>query len=141
MNINDLEKFIEELFENPEKMGDISTVMKKVMDFYSELSEKLVKATPEERVIMSQALVKMAEKFEGKLDGMASQMGISKNQLKQLMENKESYTPEVWSGVQSFQEKIEKEKNLLVKRLTSEEEIKEESKIVTDPPRRAWISS
>jgi|GEM_PF-5695188 len=142
MNLNDLKTFILEVLENPGSVKDVNQVMEKAFAMYQELSEMFAQANPEERERIAESLMELGTFFDQKIGQVASDMGMSKEDLLIAMQDPNNYTEDVWGKVQNFQNKVEVEKNQLVKKLTGNEETsKPKTKVKKFNSKKAWVSA
>lgn len=144
MNINDLKNFIDDVLNNPEKIGDVSTVMEKALSIYKELSEMFVQATPEERERIQASLKEMGTVFDKKFEEIAKQMGLTKEELLEAMQDESNYSDDVWSTVQNFQTEIRSEKKQLASKLSDGGGFEEEApkrKAVKSKRKKTWVSA
>lgn len=119
MNPEEFKTFLQDVLNNPEKMGNIDEVLAKSLNMYKELVGSIKEATPEERKKIQESLLEINQFFSQQFDAVSSKMGMSKEELLTQMKNPNNYSQEVWGSIKKFESEVDKEKRSLIRTVHS----------------------
>lgn len=118
---------------DPEKVN-MEEIMGDVMTFFTGLKSEILEATPEEREQIFANLSGMYTKLMGMTSKLASDLGISEQELLNLAEDMKSFTPEQRTLIEKTKSKMMNEVQDLGRVL--QESSEDEAKHAPKPPEK-----
>lgn len=106
-----------EFFKNADsiKMEDMKETLEETIRFSEKLKDRLINGTKEEKEELHEFLQEMQAKIEEEKNKLFQKIGVSEEDLKAFISNKENFSEEEWGAMQDMkhyvQETIEPEKN------------------------------
>lgn len=141
MNPNDLQRYLTELLNSPEKSDNIDEIMNKSLELYKDLVDKIKHATPSERKKIGESLTEIGKFFEAKFEEISKKVGMSKEDLMVALRDPKNYSPEVWSSISNFNHEVEKERKELLKSVSPGKVESTADKKVRLNTKKSWVSA
>jgi len=104
--MSNMMEYLEDLINHPEKAEDLDTVIAKTTSFFDDMLRKLREGTQEEKEEMRENFKRIGEMAEQKMQEIAKEQGLSREDILDNIKNPKNYSLEEWQSLQRFQENL-----------------------------------